>query len=114
MVAPSDVDQVVLAITLDREEIPVGILEPGDFAAASAGGDPPLVGPVIEAALEHAFVLLEGHAVRGQLVDHLLDVVDVPARQGRGRPTGVIRSWVDLQRLVTARLVDLASVSPGP
>ena len=36
-VAPSDVDQVVLAITLDREEVPVGILEPGDFAAASAG-----------------------------------------------------------------------------
>jgi hypothetical protein len=35
--APSDVDQVVLAITLDREEVPVGILEPGDFAAASAG-----------------------------------------------------------------------------
>ena len=32
-----NVDQVVLAITLDREEIPVGILEPGDFAAASAG-----------------------------------------------------------------------------
>jgi hypothetical protein len=36
-VAPSDVDQVVLAITLDREDVPVGILEPGDFAAAGAG-----------------------------------------------------------------------------
>jgi len=34
---PSDVDQVVLAITLDREDVPVGILEPGDSAAASAG-----------------------------------------------------------------------------
>jgi hypothetical protein len=28
---------VVLAITLDREDVPVGILEPGDSAAASAG-----------------------------------------------------------------------------
>jgi hypothetical protein len=27
----------VLAITLDREDVPVGILEPGDSAAASAG-----------------------------------------------------------------------------
>jgi ketosteroid isomerase-like protein len=32
-----DVDQVVSAITLDREEVPIGILEPGDLAAASAG-----------------------------------------------------------------------------
>jgi hypothetical protein len=29
--------QVGLAITLDREEVPIGILEPGDVAAASAG-----------------------------------------------------------------------------
>jgi hypothetical protein len=29
--------QVVLAITLDREDVPVGILEPGDFAAPGAG-----------------------------------------------------------------------------
>jgi hypothetical protein len=36
-VAPSDVDQVVSAITLDREEVPIGILEPGDLAAAGAG-----------------------------------------------------------------------------
>ena len=34
--APGDVDQVVLAITLDREDVPVGILEPGDLAAAGA------------------------------------------------------------------------------
>jgi hypothetical protein len=27
---------VVSAITLDREDVPVGILEPGDFAAARA------------------------------------------------------------------------------
>ena len=33
----SDLDQVLLAITLDREDVPVGILEPGDLAAAGAG-----------------------------------------------------------------------------
>jgi hypothetical protein len=41
-------DWSVLAITLDRKEVPVGILEPGDFAAAGAGRAPSLVGSVIK------------------------------------------------------------------
>ena len=67
---------------LEREGVAVGVLEPRDLAVARVV-DPLLVG------LDRRVVLLEGHAVGAQLVDHPIEVVDVPTRHGRGRLPGV-------------------------
>ena len=93
-------------IPLDRERVPVGIAEPGDFAAPRPRGDPLVIGcqPV---------VVLEAHAVGDEFVNHSLHIVDVPGGQRRGRAAGVGRGRVDMQRRAARRFVDLAPVGSG-
>src|ERR671914_151556 len=75
-----------LHLTVDGEDVPRRVLEPGD-RRSGASGDALFV-------LLEAVVALEAHSPRGQLVDRLLDVVDREVEDRVGR-RGEVRLVID-------------------
>src|SRR5918994_6629735 len=92
-------------LLLDGEGVAVGVLEPRDLAAAEQV-DPARVGPELRVV-----VPFEGHAVGAELVDHVLEVGDVPGGQRRGRLAGVGGRHIHVQRRPVSARVPVASIA---
>jgi len=75
----------------DREGVAIWIPEVGDVGSTLECGDALLV-----CGYRSFVVALEVYALRGEFVNDLLNVVDVPAGQSRRRLAGVLRREINV------------------